>query len=176
MNVPPVRMPSPEELQLISKYRDKMDCFHTYTLENGELVIKVDDIKEQFVDLASIIDIDFFDFDDDEPLPFDDENETGISGFQDEQLLPYDDADQSGVPCSEDKALAFASVETLRDNKLYGKEEIKKLLQCGNQKALNFLKLLFQMHYAIKIGKSYLIKAEDFDRFFEDYKGQEIMI
>ncbi len=24
------------------------------------------------------------------------------------------------------------------------------------------------------VGKSYLIKAEDFDRFFEDFKGQEI--
>ncbi len=64
----------------------------------------------------------------------------------------------------------------LADKKLYGKNEIMELLQCGNQKALNFLKLLYQMKYAIKIGKSYLVRAEDFDRFFEDFKGQEIVI
>lgn len=32
------------------------------------------------------------------------------------------------------------------------------------------------MQYAIKIGKSYMVKAEDFDSFFEDFKGQEISI
>lgn len=42
--------------------------------------------------------------------------------------------------------------------------------------SIKFLKLLFQMQYAIKIGKSYMVKAEDFDRFFEDFKGQEISI
>lgn len=66
--------------------------------------------------------------------------------------------------------------EDLKDKKLYGKNEIMTLLQCGSQKALNFLKLLFQMQYAVKIGKSYIIKAEDFDRFIEDHKGQKIML
>jgi hypothetical protein len=61
-------------------------------------------------------------------------------------------------------------------SKYYGKKDIMETLQCGDQKALNFLKLLFQMQYAVKVGKSYLIKAEDFDRFFEDSKGQEIAI
>jgi len=32
------------------------------------------------------------------------------------------------------------------------------------------------MKYAIKIGKSYLVSAEDFYKFFEDFKGQEIVI
>lgn len=83
-------------------------------------------------------------------------------------LLDLDDDDK--------ELLASDTKKELADKKLYGKNEIMELLQCGNQKALNFLKLLFQMHYAIKVGKSYLIKAEDFDRFFEDFKGQEIMI
>lgn len=84
------------------------------------------------------------------------------------RFIDLDDDDKEFLPPDTKKELT--------DKKLYGKNEIMELLQCGNQKALNFLKLLFQMQYAIKVGKSYLIKAEDFDRFFEDYKGQEIMI
>ena len=78
--------------------------------------------------------------------------------LEDEELLPPDE------------------VNELANKKLYGKNEIMLLLGCGDQKALNFLKLLFQMKYAIKVGKSYLIKSEDFDRFFDDFKGQEIVI
>ena len=74
------------------------------------------------------------------------------------------------------ESLTSSATEELANKKLYGKNEIMELLQCGNQKALNSLKLLFQMKYAIKVGKSYLIKAEDFDRFFDDFKGQEIVI
>ena len=61
-------------------------------------------------------------------------------------------------------------------SKYYGKKDIMETLQCGDQKSLNFLQLLFHIQYAVKVGKSYLIKAEDFDRFFEDSKGQEIAI
>lgn len=64
----------------------------------------------------------------------------------------------------------------LKQGKILIKNEIMLLLGCGDQKALNFLKLLFQMKYATKVGKSYLIKSENFDRFFEDIKGQEIVI
>ena len=78
--------------------------------------------------------------------------------LEDEELLPPDE------------------VNELANKKLYVKNEIMLLLGCGDQKALNFLKLLFQMKYAIKVGKSYLIKSEDFDRFFDDFKGQEIVI
>ena len=78
--------------------------------------------------------------------------------FEDEELLPPDE------------------ISELANKKLYGKNEIMLLLGCGDQKALNLLKLLFQMKYAIKVGKSYLIKSEDFDRFFDDFKGQEIVI
>lgn len=58
--------------------------------------------------------------------------------LEDEKLLPPDE------------------VNELANKKLYGKNEIMLLLGCGDQKALNFLKLLFQMKYAIKVGKSYL--------------------
>lgn len=74
------------------------------------------------------------------------------------------------------ESLTASEKEELSNKKLYGKNEIMELLQCGNQKALNFLKLLYQMKYAIKVGKSYLIKAEDFDRFYEDFKGHGIKI
>ena len=83
-------------------------------------------------------------------------------------ILDLDDEDK--------ESLTPSATEELANKKLYGKNEIMELLQCGNQKALNFLKLLFQMKYAIKVGKSYLVKSEDFDRFFDDFKGQEIVI
>ncbi len=83
-------------------------------------------------------------------------------------LFDLDDDDKELLTSETQKELA--------DKKLYGKNEIMELLQCGNQKALNFLKLLYQMKYAINIVKSYLVRAEDFDRFFEDFKGQEIVI
>lgn len=144
MNIPqPPRELTPEEIQIIDKFRDKMEKFQVYTIKDGELVVKVDELKDRYVtlDFESLIPPNAFELDgeDEEPLP-------------------------------------PSAVEELANKKLYGKEEIMKLLGCGNQKALNFLKLLFQMQYAIKIGKSYIVRAEDFDKFFEDFKGQEIVI
>ena len=144
MNMPPVpRESTPEEKEAFKWIREKGDRFKTYTLIDGELLVKVDEMKDRFSgsDIAQMISFDLLNLDE-----------------EDRDLLP----DKSGGD--------------LADKKLYGKNEIMELLQCGNQKALNFLKLLFQMQYAIKVGKSYLIKAEDFDRFFEDFKGQEIVI
>ena len=89
---------------------------------------------------------------------------------EEQEALPYINDSSDEKPFQHDKT------EELENKKLYGKNEIMELLGCGNQKALNFLKLPFQMQYAIKIGKSYIIKAEDFDRFFQDFKGQEITI
>lgn len=144
MNMPPTpRKPTPEEEEALKWVKEKGDRFKTYTLVDGELVVKVDKVKDRFYDsdIAQTISFDLLDLDD-----------------EDREFL----SDNVGVE--------------LANKKLYGKNEIMELLQCGNQKALNFLKLLFQMQYAIKVGKSYLIKAEDFDRFFEDFKGQEIVI
>lgn len=144
MNIPqPPRELTPEEIQIIDKFKDKMEKFKVYTIKDGELVVKVDELKTKYnmLDFDSIIPPNIFDFD-----------------SEDEDPLPP------------------SAIEELANKKLYGKEEIMKLLGCGNQKALNFLKLLFQMHYAIKIVKSYIVRAEDFDKFFEDFKGQEIMI
>ncbi len=144
MNTPPTpREPTPEEEEAFKWVRENGDKFKTYTLVNGELFVKVDEVKDRFLDpdIAQMFSSDLFDLDD-----------------EDKELLPDN---LSGE---------------LANKKLYGKNEIMELLQCGNQKALNFLKLLFQMQYAIKVGKKYLITAEDFNRFFEDYKGQEIVI
>lgn len=161
-----------EEQQLIHNFRDKMDRFHTYTIKDGKIVVKVDDIQNRFMDLLCK---DMSDFLKKQFPDFDDTDELNTPNVKDEPL-PFDDAEKTSASDMKDKFLPFDPAGGVVNKKLYGKEEIKELLQCGNQKALNFLKLLFQMHYAIKIGKSYLIKAEDFDRFFEDFKGQEIVI
>ena len=144
MNMPPIpRKSTPEEEEAFKWIREKGDRFKAYTLVDGELVVKVDEMKNRFSgsDIAQMISF---------------------------NLLDFEDEDGESLPDNIGRELA--------DKKLYGKNEIMELLQCGNQKALNFLKLLFQMQYAIKVGKSYLIRAEDFDRFFEDFKGQEIVI
>jgi len=173
MNMPQIpRELTLEEQQLIDNFRDKMDRFHTYTIKDGENVVKVDDMQNRFMDLLCKEMSDFLN----KQFPdFDDTDELNIPNVKDEPL-PFDDAEKTSASDMKDKFLPFDLAGGVVNKKLYGKEEIKELLQCGNQKALNFLKLLFQMHYAIKIGKSYLIKAEDFDRFFEDFKGQEIVI
>lgn len=104
----------------------------------------------------------------------DDERErTRLTSHDLAELIPLSLSD---LDDDDKESLTSGAKEELFNKKLYGKNEIMELLQCGNQKALNFLKLLYQMKYAIKVGKSYLIKAEDFDRFFEDFKGQEIVI
>lgn len=167
MDMPsPPRQPTHEEIQAIERFREKVDKFsivekfkngidgtERYSIEDGEVVIHVDDLKDRFsiFDFGNITFPDLYNLEEQEPLPYYDES-----------------VDEASLPHSE--------TEELSNKKLYGKSEIMKLLGCRNQKALNFLKLLFQMQYAIKIGKSYMVKAEDFDRFFEDFKGQEISI
>ncbi len=59
---------------------------------------------------------------------------------------------------------------------IYNKDDIKVLLKCEDDKALRFLKVLFQMKYSIKIGKEYYVKREDFDDFFTHHLGQSIAI
>ena len=142
-----------DKLSVVEKFEKGIDGTERYTIEDGEVVIHVDKLKDRFeiFDLMNITFSDLFEPEEQEPLPH-------FNDSADEKSFQHDKA------------------EELANKKLYGKNEIMELLGCGNQKALNFLKLLFQMQYAIKIGKSYIIKAEDFDRFFEDFKGQEITI
>jgi hypothetical protein len=35
---------------------------------------------------------------------------------------------------------------------------------------------MFGIGYAIKIGRNYYVKCEDFERFFNDYKGREVAL
>lgn len=179
MNVPKPPILTPEENEIIAKFRDKMDRFKTYTIKDGELVVSVDRMKDKLVELEGLMSEKYIKYDesllfDDEPLSFDDEP----LPFDDEPL-PFDDLGGSKEFCFQSEDEKASNPYTRREQipkKVYDKNDIMELLQCGNQKALNFLKLLFQMKYAIKVGKSYLIKVEDFDRFFEDFKGKEIMI
>lgn len=59
---------------------------------------------------------------------------------------------------------------------IYNKEDIQKILKCESAKALRFLKFMFGTGYAIKIGRNYYVKCEDFMRFFDDYMGKEVLI
>ena len=149
----------PEEIQTIMRHWDEIDKSkligldegQRYAAKDGEVaVVRIDELRErsETVDLSELISIEV-DFDDEVPLPYDSDGK---------RCLPPD-AD-----------------EELANKKIYGKSEIIKLFGFENQKALNFLKLLFQMEYAIKIGKSYIITAEELGRFLEENKGKEIMV
>jgi len=165
-NKPIMAQPTvPEEIQTILRHWDEIDKSQIIGIddsqaqlciaENGEItVIPVDAIKARIdtMDLSEVIDVKdilAIDYDDEESLPY---------GSDDDEPLPP------------------GALEELANKKLYGKEEIMQLLGCGNQKALNLLKLLFQMEYANKIGKSYIVTVENFDRFLEDFKGKEIAV
>jgi len=150
-----------DKLSLVEKFKMGIDGTEVYTIKNGEVVIQVDALKDRldifdFVDMTSFKNL--IDFEEDEEYAEGQEPLPDFSELTEEKSLPIEKAEESA------------------NKKLYGKNEIMELLGCGSQKALNFLKLLFQMQYAIKIGKSYIVKADDFDRFFEDFKGKEISI
>lgn len=149
----------PEEIQTLLRQWDEIDKSKLIGLDEGQrctakdgkiAVVRIDELRERFesVDLSELIPIEV-DFDDEEPLPYDSDGN---------RCLPPD-AD-----------------EELANKKIYGKSEIMKLFGFENQKTLNFLKLLFQMEYAIKIGKSYIITAEELDRFLKENKGKEIAV
>lgn len=59
---------------------------------------------------------------------------------------------------------------------LFDKQSIMVLLKCESDKALRFLKLMYQMKYAVKIGNQYYVKKDDFERFFDDFKGRAVAI
>lgn len=59
---------------------------------------------------------------------------------------------------------------------IYNKEDIKTILKCADEKALNFLKFMYQTKYAIKIGREYYVKREDFVKFLDDYMGKTVAV
>lgn len=87
------------------------------------------------------------------------------------KFITFDDMDSDGNRC-----IPPDTDEELANKKIYGKSEIMKLFGFENKKSLNFLKLLFQMEYATKIGKSYIITAEELDRFLKENRGKEIIV
>ena len=134
MDMPsPPRKPTHEEVQTIKQFREKVDKLsivekfkngidgtERYTIEDGEVVIHVDELKDRFniLDFGNITFPDLSELEEQEPLPY------------------YDES-------ADETSLSHSEAEELSNKKLYGKSEIMKLLGCGNQKALNFLKLLF---------------------------------
>lgn len=157
----------PGEIQTIVRHWDEIykskligleldECCECTVKDEKIVVVRVDDIKERLdvVNLSELITFDGIAIDD--------------IDFDDEELLPYDSDGNRCLPPDADEELA--------NKKIYGKSEIMKLFGFENQKTLNFLKLLFQMEYAIKIGKSYIITAEELDRFLKENKGKEIAV
>ena len=59
---------------------------------------------------------------------------------------------------------------------LYGKSDIMEIYKCRSEKALNILKLYFQMGYGNKIGKEYYIPKTRHDDFIKDFAGKEIFV
>lgn len=59
---------------------------------------------------------------------------------------------------------------------IYDKQDIMLLLRCKSDKALRFLKLCYGMKYATKVGNQYYIRHEEFQRFFDDFRGKEVAI
>ena len=59
---------------------------------------------------------------------------------------------------------------------LYGKSDIMMIYNCRSEKALNILKLVFQMGYGIKIGKEYFVPKERHDDFIRDFSGKEVFV
>lgn len=57
-----------------------------------------------------------------------------------------------------------------------GKKEIAQKFHCGNTKALNMLKLMCQMNYAVKLGKSFYVTEENLNKFLDDMRGKEVII
>ena len=74
----------------------------------------------------------------------------------------------------EDTCGEYVSNDIIKD--IYNKEDIQKILKCESAKALRFLKFMFGIGYAVKIGRNYYVKCEDFERFFNDYKGREVAL
>ena len=59
---------------------------------------------------------------------------------------------------------------------VYDVKDVEIIFKCEHQKALRIMKLLFSMNYALKMGKSYYVKRDEFERFFTNFQGKEIAI
>lgn len=59
---------------------------------------------------------------------------------------------------------------------MYGKSDIMSIHKCKSDKALNMLKLFFQMGYGNKIGKEYYISEEKYNDFIKDFAGKEVFV
>ncbi len=93
-----------------------------------------------------------------------------------ENLVALEEMYEEGEDISFNVSYSFIEEEVQLCKEIYGKSDIKILLACEDDKALRFLKVLFQMKYAIKIGKEYYIKKSDFDDFFANNLGKSIAI
>ena len=51
-----------------------------------------------------------------------------------------------------------------------------RMYDCESDKALRILKLMYNIKYAFKVGKQYYTTAEYNAKFFELYKGKNVII
>lgn len=56
------------------------------------------------------------------------------------------------------------------------KKDIMRMYDCESDKALRILKLMYNIKYAFKVGKQYYTTTEYNAKFFELYKGKNVII
>ncbi len=59
---------------------------------------------------------------------------------------------------------------------IYTKNDIMELFQCESDKALRFMRFLYSIRVAIKIGREYYVTKESLLEFLEDMQGKSIPI
>lgn len=62
------------------------------------------------------------------------------------------------------------------EQKYIGKKDVMEMYGCESDKALRILKCMYNIKYAIKMGKQYYTTEEYNKKFFELYKGKSVVI
>lgn len=83
------------------------------------------------------------------------------------------------------RELAEMNLETIQqiidktrtsDIELLDKDAIMNLFGCESDKALKILKLMYANRFGFKVGKIYYISKNEFIKFLEAYRGQDLKI
>lgn len=75
-----------------------------------------------------------------------------------------------------DEIIAEIKKQLQNNCKLFCKNDIMSMYQCENNKALRILKVLFDMGYANKVGKEYVVSPKAHEEFLECMAGKEVFI
>lgn len=70
----------------------------------------------------------------------------------------------------------FSTPEGFEHKQVYGVNDIMYEFNCKKDKAYRIMLLMFDMKYAMQLGKSYYVKKEMLDRFMEDNRGKKLYL